>query len=115
MSEFKNVTVVKKANVYFNGGVVSRTILFPDGTKRITITSRNLRRKRIRFRPGAMRSWSGVSVIGGPYRERLLRSMFPPGKGAASLRRIIRRLLSHYNNKKGRHPSPAFPFPQPLS
>ena len=34
MSEFKNVTVVKEANVYFNGGVVSRTVLFPDGTKK---------------------------------------------------------------------------------
>jgi uncharacterized protein YaiE (UPF0345 family) len=34
MSEFKNVTVVKKANVYFNGGVVSRTVLFPDGSKK---------------------------------------------------------------------------------
>ena len=34
MSDFKNVTVVKKANVYFNGGVVSRTVLFPDGTKK---------------------------------------------------------------------------------
>ena len=34
MSEFKNVTVVKEANVYFNGGVVSRTVLFPDGSKK---------------------------------------------------------------------------------
>lgn len=34
MSEFTNVTVVKKANVYFNGGVVSRTVLFPDGSKK---------------------------------------------------------------------------------
>lgn len=34
MAEFRNVTVVKKANVYFNGGVVSRTVLFPDGTKK---------------------------------------------------------------------------------
>ncbi len=34
MSEFKNVTVVKKANVYFNGGVTSRTVFFPDGTKK---------------------------------------------------------------------------------
>jgi uncharacterized protein YaiE (UPF0345 family) len=34
MSEFRNVTVVKKANVYFNGGVTSRTVLFPDGTKK---------------------------------------------------------------------------------
>jgi uncharacterized protein YaiE (UPF0345 family) len=28
------VTVVKKANVYFNGGVTSRTVLFPDGSKK---------------------------------------------------------------------------------
>jgi hypothetical protein len=34
MSEFKNVTVVKKANVYFDGGVTSRTILFPDDSKK---------------------------------------------------------------------------------
>ncbi|HBC86307.1 MAG TPA: hypothetical protein DCZ94_05060 [Lentisphaeria bacterium] len=34
MSEFKNVTVVKKANVYHNGKVTSRTVLFPDGSKK---------------------------------------------------------------------------------
>ena len=34
MSEFKNVTVVKKANVYFDGKVSSRTILFPDGSRK---------------------------------------------------------------------------------
>ncbi len=34
MSEFKNVTIVKKANVYFDGKVVSRTVLFPDGSKK---------------------------------------------------------------------------------
>ena len=34
MSEFKNVTVVKKANVYFDGKVASRTVLFPDGSKK---------------------------------------------------------------------------------
>jgi uncharacterized protein YaiE (UPF0345 family) len=34
MSEFRNVTVVKRANVYFDGGVTSRTILFPDGSKK---------------------------------------------------------------------------------
>jgi uncharacterized protein YaiE (UPF0345 family) len=34
MSEFKNVTVIKKANVYFEGKVTSRTILFPDGSKK---------------------------------------------------------------------------------
>jgi len=34
MSEFKNVTVVKKANIYFDGKVTSRTIVFPDGSKK---------------------------------------------------------------------------------
>lgn len=34
MSEFKNVTVVKKANIYFDGKVASHTVLFPDGTKK---------------------------------------------------------------------------------
>ena len=34
MSQFNNVSVLKKANVYFDGGVTSRTILFPDGTKK---------------------------------------------------------------------------------
>ena len=32
MTEFKNVTVVKKANVYFDGKVTSHTILFPDSS-----------------------------------------------------------------------------------
>ncbi|GFE62383.1 pyrimidine/purine nucleoside phosphorylase [Geobacter sp. AOG2] len=34
MSQFTNVTVVKKANIYFDGKVVSRTVLFPDGSKK---------------------------------------------------------------------------------
>ena len=34
MSEFNNVTIVKKANVYFDGKVNSRTILFADGSKK---------------------------------------------------------------------------------
>lgn len=34
MSEFKDVTVVKKANIYFNGSVASRTVLFKDGSKK---------------------------------------------------------------------------------
>ena len=34
MSEFKNVTVIKKANIYFDGKVTSRTILFSDGSKK---------------------------------------------------------------------------------
>ncbi len=34
MSEFTNVTVVREANMYFDGKVTSRTVLFPDGTKK---------------------------------------------------------------------------------
>jgi len=34
MSQFENVTVVKKANVYFEGKVTSRAVLFADGTKK---------------------------------------------------------------------------------
>jgi len=33
-SQFDNVSVVCKANVYFDGKVVSHTILFPDGKKK---------------------------------------------------------------------------------
>ena len=32
--EFKGVTAVTKANVYFDGKVVSHTILFPEGSKK---------------------------------------------------------------------------------
>ena len=32
MSEFKNVTVTREANVYFDGNVTSRAITFADGT-----------------------------------------------------------------------------------
>ena len=34
MSQFSNVTAVAKANVYFDGKVVSHTILFADGSKK---------------------------------------------------------------------------------
>jgi len=33
-NEFRGVTAVAKANIYFDGKVVSHTILFPDGTKK---------------------------------------------------------------------------------
>src|SRR6476620_8767477 len=33
-SEFRGVTAVAKANVYFDGKVVSHTVLFPDGSKK---------------------------------------------------------------------------------
>ena len=34
MGEFKDVTVLKEANVYFEGKVTSRTIIFADGSKK---------------------------------------------------------------------------------
>jgi uncharacterized protein YaiE (UPF0345 family) len=34
MSEFTNVTVVKKANIYFDGKVSSRTVIFADGSRK---------------------------------------------------------------------------------
>ncbi|MBE9535918.1 MAG: pyrimidine/purine nucleoside phosphorylase [Proteobacteria bacterium] len=34
MSEFKDVTIIKKANVYFDGKVTSRAIVFADGSKK---------------------------------------------------------------------------------
>ncbi|WP_428354205.1 pyrimidine/purine nucleoside phosphorylase [Methyloprofundus sp.] len=34
MTSFENVTVVKKANIYFAGQVSSRTIQFADGTEK---------------------------------------------------------------------------------
>jgi len=34
MSQFDQVSIVKKANVYFDGKVTSRTVLFADGMKK---------------------------------------------------------------------------------
>ena len=34
MDQFEQVTVVKRANVYYDGKVTSRTVLFADGTKK---------------------------------------------------------------------------------
>lgn len=34
MSEITNVTVVREANIYFDGKVTSRTLLFADGSKK---------------------------------------------------------------------------------
>lgn len=34
MGQFENVTVIKKANVYFDGKVTSRTVVFADGSKK---------------------------------------------------------------------------------
>jgi purine/pyrimidine-nucleoside phosphorylase len=32
--KFENITIVKKANVYFDGKVTSRTVYFPDSTRK---------------------------------------------------------------------------------
>ena len=34
MDSFENVTIIKKANVYFKGNVTSRTVMFKDGTRK---------------------------------------------------------------------------------
>lgn len=34
MEQFENVSIVKKANVYFEGKVTSRTVIFTDGSKK---------------------------------------------------------------------------------
>jgi uncharacterized protein YaiE (UPF0345 family) len=34
MSSFENVTIVKKANIYFDGKVTSRNVIFPNGEKK---------------------------------------------------------------------------------
>lgn len=34
MTQFDNVTVLKKANVYFDGKCVSHTVIFADGTRK---------------------------------------------------------------------------------
>ena len=49
MSELKNVTVVKKANIYFDGKVTSRTVIFQDGTRKTLGI----------MLPGRIRIWNG--------------------------------------------------------
>ena len=34
MAEFKDVTIIKKANIYFDGKVTSRSVIFPDGSRK---------------------------------------------------------------------------------
>ena len=34
MSEFKDVAIIKKANIYFDGKVTSRSVVFPDGSRK---------------------------------------------------------------------------------
>lgn len=34
MSQFDNVSIVREANIYFDGKVTSRVVLFQDGTRK---------------------------------------------------------------------------------
>lgn len=34
MSQFENVSIIREANIYFEGKVTSRTVLFNDGSKK---------------------------------------------------------------------------------
>lgn len=34
MNEFKGVTIIKKANIYFDGKVTSHSVVFPDGSRK---------------------------------------------------------------------------------
>ena len=34
MTEFKDVTIIKKASIYFKGKVTSRAVIFPDGSRK---------------------------------------------------------------------------------
>ena len=34
MTEFNSVTIIKKANIYFEGKVTSRAVIFPDGSRK---------------------------------------------------------------------------------
>jgi len=34
MSQFDNISVIKQANVYFDGKCVSHTLIFPDGSRK---------------------------------------------------------------------------------
>ena len=65
MSQFDQVSVVKKANVYFDGKCVSHTVQFADGTKKtigVIIPSS------LTFKTGAPEIMEGV---GGSCRVRL--------------------------------------------
>ena len=34
MEQFENVSIIKEANIYFEGAVTSRTVIFADGSKK---------------------------------------------------------------------------------
>jgi uncharacterized protein YaiE (UPF0345 family) len=65
MSQFDNVSVVKKANVYFDGKCVSHTVVLADGTKK---TVGVILPSTLTFNTGAPEVMEGV---GGSCRVRL--------------------------------------------
>ena len=65
MSQFDNVSVVKKANVYFDGKCVSHTVVLADGTKK---TVGVILPSSLTFNTGAPEIMEGV---GGSCRVRL--------------------------------------------
>lgn len=65
MSQFDNVSVVKKSNVYFDGRCVSHTVLFADGTKK---TIGVIFPSRLTFNTGAPET---MEIIGGRCRVQL--------------------------------------------
>ena len=65
MTQFDNVSVVKKANVYFDGKCVSHTVLFPDGTRK---TVGVILPSRLTFKTGAPEV---MEIIGGACRVKL--------------------------------------------
>ena len=64
MSQFDQVSVVKKANVYFDGKCVSHTVLFPDGARK---TLGVILPSTLRFSTGAPET---VEIIAGRCRVR---------------------------------------------
>ncbi len=64
-TQFENVTVVCKSNIYFDGGVISHTVLFTDGTKK---TIGMIRAGTYKFDTGAPEL---MQIIGGACRVKL--------------------------------------------
>ena len=64
-TQFDDVSVVCKANVYFDGGVISHTIYFKDGTKK---TIGSIRQGTYKFDTGAPEL---MQIVGGACRVKL--------------------------------------------
>ena len=81
MTQFDNVSVVKKANLYFDGKCVSHTVLFPDGTKK---TCGVIFPSKLTFNTGAPED---MEINGGVCKVKLAAPMTgrptPPGRPSA--------------------------------